>query len=100
MFYYYIFILIFTYFIINFYFLFSFFFLLFSLPYLEFVSGGIEELRVIVLDFNYINQLFLLPILNSIPKNSLHAITGNILGDGSLSLSRPDKGKKSIPLSF
>lgn len=64
------------------------------------VSGGIEELRVIVLDFNYINQLSLLPILNSIPKNSLHAITGNMLGDGWLSLSRPDKGKGKFSMTM
>lgn len=52
------------------------------------------------LDYSYINHLSVLPILNSIPKNSLHAITGNMLGDGSLSLSRPDKGKGKFSMTM
>ena len=54
-------------------------------------------------DYNYINHLsagFARPILNSIPKNSLYAITGNMLGDGSLSLSRPDKGKGKFSMTM
>ena len=51
-------------------------------------------------DYNYINHLSVLPILNSIPKNSLYAITGNMLGDGSLSLSRPDKGKGKFSMTM
>ena len=39
-----------------------------------------------------INCLSVFPIINSIPKSTLHAITGNMLGDGSISLSRPLKG--------
>jgi len=39
-----------------------------------------------------INYLSVFPIINSIPKSTLHAITGNMLGDGSISLSRPLKG--------
>jgi hypothetical protein len=33
-----------------------------------------------------------LPIINTIPKFTLHAITGYMLGDGTISLSRPLKG--------
>jgi hypothetical protein len=36
-----------------------------------------------------INYLSVFPIINSIPKSTLHAITGNMLGDGSISLSLP-----------
>jgi len=41
--------------------------------------------------FNYsydINYLSILPIINSIPTYTLQAITGNMLGDGSISLSK------------
>lgn len=33
-----------------------------------------------------IKNLSILPILNSIPNHTLHVITGNMLGDGSISL--------------
>lgn len=34
------------------------------------------------------SYLSVLPILNSIPKSSLQPITGNMLGDGSISISK------------
>ena len=43
-----------------------------------------------------INCLSVFPIINSIPKSTLHAITGNMLGDGSISLSRPLKGSEGV----
>ena len=39
-----------------------------------------------------IGYLSVFPIIISIPKSTLSAITGNMLGDGSISLSRPLKG--------
>jgi len=39
------------------------------------------------------SYLSVLPILNSIPKSSLEAITGNMLGDGSISLSKKNRGQ-------
>ena len=34
-----------------------------------------------------INYLFILPLINSISNTTLHTITGNMLGDSSISLS-------------
>ena len=49
----------------------------------------------IYLDNSYfnINCLSILPIISSIPKFTLQTITGNMLGDGSISLSNSGKGK-------
>jgi len=42
---------------------------------------------------NDINYLSILPIINSIPTSTLHTITGNMLGDGSISLSKKNIGQ-------
>src|ERR1700722_6652166 len=39
-----------------------------------------------------INYLSILPLINSISNTTLHTITGNMLGDGSISLSKINKG--------
>jgi hypothetical protein len=39
-----------------------------------------------------LTYLSILPIINSIPTPTLQAITGNMLGDGSISLSKKTKG--------
>lgn len=40
-----------------------------------------------------INCLSILPFIKSIPTTTLHAITGNMLGDGSISLSKKTRGQ-------
>lgn len=35
----------------------------------------------------------ILPIIHSIPTSTLYSITGNMLGDGSISLSKKNKGE-------
>ena len=39
----------------------------------------------------------IIPIIKSIPSSTLYAITGNMLGDGSISLSKLIKVKVNIP---
>jgi len=61
---------------------------------------GIKQLYLfilfILLNSNYYNNSYdrcsLLPIIPSISTSTLHAITGNMLGDGSISLSKKFKG--------
>ena len=45
-----------------------------------------------------VNYLSILPIIYSIPKSTLQTITGNMLGDGSISLSKGGKGKYSMTM--
>jgi hypothetical protein len=58
------------------------------------------SLCYIYLDNSYfdINCLSILPIISSIPKSTLQTITGNMLGDGSISLSKGGKGKYSMTM--
>lgn len=42
----------------------------------------------------------LIPIIHSIPKLTLNSITGNMLGDGNLSLSRTSKGKAKYSMTM
>jgi hypothetical protein len=44
-------------------------------------------------DLSDIKYLSILPIIHSVPKSTLHTITGNMLGDGSLSLSKFNRGE-------
>ena len=45
-------------------------------------------------DWSEVKYLSLIPIIKSIPDLTLNTITGNMLGDGSLSLSKSKKGGK------
>ena len=81
-----------------------------NIPLHSWLPGSMEALNVVkqlyfffiasflfLFFYNYnnsydIDYLSVFPIINSIPKSTLHAITGNMLGDGSISLSRPLKG--------
>jgi NADH:ubiquinone oxidoreductase subunit 5 (subunit L)/multisubunit Na+/H+ antiporter MnhA subunit len=79
-----------------------------NIPLHSWLPGSMEALNVVkqlyiffiflfLFFYNYnnsydINYLSVFPIINSIPKSTLHAITGNMLGDGSISLSIPLKG--------
>src|SRR6266545_78050 len=71
---------------------------IFSLiPFINESNITIISLFLFLFFYNYnnsydINYLSVFPIINSIPKSLLYAITGNMLGDGSISLSRPLKG--------
>jgi Proton-conducting membrane transporter len=58
------------------------------------------SLCYIYLDNSYfdINCLSILPIIYSIPKSTLQIITCNMLGDGSISLSKGGKGKYSMTM--
>jgi len=47
-----------------------------------------------------INYLSILPIIHSIPTSTLHAITGNMLGDGSISLSKYNKGQGKFAMTM
>jgi len=47
-----------------------------------------------------IKCLSILPIINSIPKLILHTITGNMLGDGSISLSKFNKGEGKYSMTM
>ena len=56
--------------------------------------------KLIHFSFNFIESitvdikyLSIFPIINSIPNPILHTITGNMLGDGSISLSKFNKGE-------
>lgn len=40
------------------------------------------------------------PLIHSIPESTLNTITGNMLGDGSLSLSRSKKGKAKYSMTM
>jgi hypothetical protein len=45
-------------------------------------------------------NLSILPIINYIPNPILHAITGNMLGDGSIRLSKNNKGKGKYSMTM
>jgi hypothetical protein len=47
-----------------------------------------------------IKYLSIIPIFNSIPDSMLHTMTGNMLGDGSISLSRFDKGEGKYAMTM
>nr|YP_009710758.1 LAGLIDADG endonuclease type 2 [Amanita thiersii]QFZ98706.1 LAGLIDADG endonuclease type 2 [Amanita thiersii] len=47
-----------------------------------------------------INYLSILPFINSIPTSTLHTITGNMLGDGSISLSKKTKGQGKFSMTM
>lgn len=47
-----------------------------------------------------IKYLSILPILNSMPNLTLQAITGNMLGDGSISLSKNNKGEGKYSMTM
>jgi LAGLIDADG DNA endonuclease family/Proton-conducting membrane transporter len=47
-----------------------------------------------------INYSSILPILNSIPATTLHSITGNMLGDGAISLSKGRKGEGKYSMTM
>src|SRR6202012_6210727 len=49
---------------------------------------------------NDINYLSILPLINSISNTTLHAITGNMLGDGSISLSKINKGEGKYSMTM
>src|SRR6266498_688099 len=73
-----------------------------NIPLHSWLPGSMEALNVVkqlyiffiflfLFFYNYnnsydINYLSVFPIINSIPKSLLYAITGNMLGDGSISL--------------
>ena len=42
----------------------------------------------------------ILPIINSIPNKTLYTITGNMLGDGSISLSKINKGEGKYSMTM
>ena len=42
----------------------------------------------------------IIPIIKSIPSSTLYAITGNMLGDGSISLSKTNKGKGKYSMTM
>jgi NADH-ubiquinone oxidoreductase chain 5 len=83
-----------------------------NIPLHSWLPGSMEALKIVkqlyiffvalflyLFLYNYsydINYLSVFPIINSIPKSTLYAITGNMLGDGSISLSRPLKGLQSF----
>lgn len=55
----------------------------------------------IYLDNSYdIRCLSILPIINSIPRSTLNSITGNMLGDGSLRLSKLNKGEGKYSMTM
>ena len=69
-------------------FIFSLFFI-----YYNYISLG-YCFCYIYYDISYhIQSLSILPILNCITSPTLQTITGNMLGDGSISLSKNNKGK-------
>ncbi len=43
---------------------------------------------------------FLLPIFNTVSTSTLHSITGNMLGDGSISLSKVNKGEGKYSMTM
>ena len=45
-----------------------------------------------MIDWSDVKYLSIVPIIHSIPEPILYIITGNMLGDGSLSLSKTSKG--------
>jgi hypothetical protein len=47
-----------------------------------------------------IKYLSILPIIHSVPASTLHAITGNMLGDGSISLSKVNKGEGKYSMTM
>ena len=51
-------------------------------------------------DWSDIKYLSLVPIIHSIPELTLNTITGNMLGDGSLSLSKLNKGKAKYSMTM
>jgi len=82
-----------------------------QIPLHSWLPGSMEGLKVLNIiffiiyfnkslsSFNFIdimgydiNYLSILPIINSISNTTLHTITGNMLGDGSISLSKFNKG--------
>jgi hypothetical protein len=55
----------------------------------------------IYLDNSYdIRCLSILPFINSIPRSTLNSITGNMLGDGSLRLSKLNKGEGKYSMTM
>jgi hypothetical protein len=78
-----------------------------QIPLHSWLPGSMEGLKIIkfymylsifilifLYDYYYydyllnIQQLYLLPIFNTIPKSILHTITGNMLGDGSIRFNK------------
>lgn len=78
-----------------------------QIPLHSWLPGSMEGLKIIkfymylsifilifLYDYYYyyyllnIQQLYLLPIFNTIPKSTLHTITGNMLGDGSIRFNK------------
>ena len=51
-------------------------------------------------DWSEVKHLSLVPIIHSIPELTLNTITGNMLGDGSLSLSKSNKGKAKYSMTM
>jgi hypothetical protein len=47
-----------------------------------------------------VKYLFLVPIIHSIPELTLQTITGNMLGDGSFSLSKRNKGQAKYSMTM
>jgi hypothetical protein len=47
-----------------------------------------------------INYLSILPFINSISNTTLHTITVNMLGDGSISLSKFNKGEGKYSMTM
>ena len=69
--------------------LFLFLFLTFCISYFDFLWSSSNFIESMAYDIKYLS---ILPIINSIPNSILHTITGNMLGDGSISLSKFNKG--------
>ena len=51
-------------------------------------------------DLSDIKYLSILPVIHSIPKSTLNTITGNMLGDGSLSLSKFNRGEGKYSMTM
>ena len=64
--------------------------LLFYIIYSHNLWSSFNFIESITVDIKYLS---IFPIINSIPNPILHTITGNMLGDGSISLSKFNKGE-------
>ena len=80
-----------------------------QIPLHSWLPGSMEGFKHCIFIFIYIYIIFcliysdysydmapcasILPIIHSIPTSTLYSITGNMLGDGSISLSKKNKGE-------
>jgi len=85
-----------------------------QIPLHSWLPGSMEGLKALNIIFSLllvfcyiyydnsydINYLSILPIINSIPNLTLQTITGNMLGDGSISLSKIHKGEGKYSMTM